>query len=89
MELDSYPGSLVMKLYCFSALSFVPASPDMLVKVLGVWAADGQVHRCLVFISWEQELNFPLKMNSSSTIQEFLRLNKDTLVAFWPLELRE
>ena len=78
-----------MKLYCFSALLFGPASPDVLVKVLGVWAADGHVPRCLFLISWEQELNFPLKMNSSSTMQEFLRLNKDTLVAFWPLGLRE
>lgn len=32
MELDSYPGSLVMKLYCFLALLFGPASPDMLWK---------------------------------------------------------
>lgn len=66
-----------------------PRLPRHALKVLGVWTADRQVPRCLFFISWEQELNFPLKMNSSSTIQEFLKLNKDTLTAFRPLELRE
>lgn len=62
VERGSHPGSLVMELY-FSALLVGPTSPVMLMKVLDVWAADGNDVGFLFFTSWEKELNIPPKMN--------------------------